>query len=80
MIRPMVNERTQKKVKIVGKKETYQCLLEFIDEANIPDSYGGKLKFGDGPDSCRRFSPQEVALREHVEAVNKRHGVAMIME
>lgn len=41
----MVNERTQKKVKIVaGGRETFECLKEFVDPANLPKRYGGELR------------------------------------
>lgn len=62
------------------KTETLQCLKEFIDEADIPVEYGGKLRFGEGVDTARFKSPQEVALREHVLAVNKKHGVEMVVD
>jgi len=60
--------------------ETLECLKEFIDEADIPVEYGGKLRFGEGMDTARFKSPQEVALREHVLAVNKKHGVEMVVD
>ena len=63
-----------------SKPETLECLKEFIDEADIPVEYGGKLRFGDGVDTARFKSPQEVALREHVLAVNKKHGVEMVVD
>lgn len=54
MIRPLVNETTQRKVKIVAAgKETTDALAEFIDLADVPVEYGGQLKYGDEPDSCR---------------------------
>lgn len=73
----MVNERTRKKVRIVSKSETFKTLTEFISEENVPKCYGGQLSFGDGsnPDSCRWNSPEEVALRQFVHAVNRKHGV-----
>ncbi len=41
----MVNERTQKKVKIVGSgRETHSCISEFVDPANMPKRYGGQLR------------------------------------
>lgn len=80
MIRPMVNERTQKKVKIVkGGKEMFECIKEFVDPKNIPKAYGGELSFGENgekdPESCRWNSPEEIALRNHVHEVNKKFGV-----
>lgn len=69
VIKPMVNERTQKKVKIVaGGRETLECLKEFVDLANIPKRYGGELRCVRGQEktvprsdgwsieSCRCFS------------------------
>lgn len=45
MIRPMVNERTQKKVKICkAGKETTDAIAEFVDIEKIPVCYGGKLE------------------------------------
>jgi hypothetical protein len=35
--------------------------------------------YGNDKDSCRWNSPDEVALREHVEAVNKKLGVEFKM-
>lgn len=75
VIKPMVNERTQKKVKIVsGGRETLEAMKEFVDPANIPKRYGGELSYGEEID-CRWSSPEEVTLREHVDAVNKKLGV-----
>ena len=76
MIRPMVNERTQKKVKICKSgKETTDAIAEFVDIEKVPKCYGGQLTYGDDPDSCRWNSPEEKALREHVYAINKANNV-----
>ena len=41
----MVNERTQKKVKIVaGGRETFEAIAEFVDVEHIPVAYGGQLR------------------------------------
>ena len=41
----MVNERTQKKIRIVkAGKETLEAMKEFIDIKNIPKMYGGELR------------------------------------
>jgi len=74
MIRPLVNETTQKKIRIVRSgKETFECLSEFVDPKFIPEEYGGQLSYG-GPDTCRWHSPEEVKLQEHVHAINRKFG------
>lgn len=35
--------------------------------------------YAENEPDCRWSSPEEVALREHVEAVNKKHGVEFKM-
>lgn len=44
IIKPMVNERTRKKVRIVGKSETFAAICEFVDPENVPTCYGGQLR------------------------------------
>ena len=44
IIKPLVNERTRRKVKIVSKSETLEAIKEFVDIENIPVEYGGKLR------------------------------------
>jgi hypothetical protein len=67
------HKHPQKKIRIVpAGKETTEAIAEFVDPADIPVEYGGQLRYGDGADSCRWNSPEEVALREHVHAINKR--------
>jgi hypothetical protein len=71
IVKPMVHENTQKKVKILSAKETLKGLQEHIHISQIPVYYGGECDFG-GHDSCRFFSPDSVALTEYVKAVNER--------
>jgi hypothetical protein len=35
---------TTKQVRIVGAAETFACIKEFVDPANIPKCYGGELR------------------------------------
>ena len=60
------------RVPLQAGKETTDAIAEFVDLDKIPVEYGGTLKFGDKADSCRWESPEEVRLREHVYAVNRR--------
>jgi hypothetical protein len=66
LIKPMVHENTQKKVKILAKKEILNGLLEHVDMSEIPIYYGGLKDYGGGIDSCRFNSPDEIALAEYV--------------
>lgn len=43
VIKPLLDEKTTKKITIVGKNY-YNSLLEFVDEENIPRGLGGKCK------------------------------------
>jgi len=45
----MINPRTLEKIRIVGadEKKVLGCLEEFIDFDQIPNTYGGGLKFND---------------------------------
>lgn len=58
VIKPMVNERTQKKIRIVGKSETFACISEFVDPKDIPKCYGGQLRCA----YSRRVLPDGVAF------------------
>lgn len=52
LIKSLVHENTQKKVRVLSKREVLDGLLEYIDIEQIPEYYGGKLDYG-GHDSCR---------------------------
>lgn len=76
MIQPMLNDVTRKKVRITSSKsKVLEALCEFFDPKDIPEEYGGELRFHDKGDSCRYFAAEEVALREHIENLNRKHGV-----
>ena len=68
----MVHENTQKKVKILSKKEILPGLLEYIDIEQIPEYYGGKLDYGGGPDNCRFKNPLVVEMNNFVKNINER--------
>lgn len=72
LIKPLVHENTQKKVKILSKHEVLKGLQEHIDISQIPEYYGGQLDFG-GHDSCRFKSPQVVEMERYVRELNGRH-------
>ena len=72
LIKPLVHENTQKKVKILSKHELLKGLQEHIDISQIPEYYGGQLDFG-GHDSCRFKSPQVVEMERYVRELNSRH-------
>ena len=41
VIKPLINEATQKKIRILNTKETFKGLCEFIPVDEIPVEYGG---------------------------------------
>jgi hypothetical protein len=69
LVKPLVHENTQRKVRILSPKETFQGLLEHIDIDQIPIYYGGKLDYG-GKDSCRFKNPDQLAMDDFVRRVN----------
>jgi hypothetical protein len=69
LLKPLVHENTQKKVKILSASETLKGLQEHIDITQIPEYYGGQLDFG-GHDSCRFSSPDVVDMEEYVKRLN----------
>ncbi|XP_076940389.1 uncharacterized protein LOC143609546 [Bidens hawaiensis] len=44
MIYPFIDEKTKKKIVFVENKQLTSTLLKDIDESQLPDIYGGKLK------------------------------------
>jgi hypothetical protein len=52
IVKPMIHENTQKKIRILSKSQILSGLQEHIDISQIPEYYGGKLDYG-GHDSCR---------------------------
>jgi len=70
MVKSLVHENTQRKVRILAKKDVLSGLSEFIDVDQIPEWYGGKLDYG-GADSCRFKSPDVVAMNAYVKSLNE---------
>ena len=68
VVRALINERTQEKVRILSPGDSYKGLSEFIAPESIPVKYGGLLEFkkpGE-EDDCRFWSEEEVKLRKYV--------------
>jgi len=57
VIKPLINENTQKKVRILGAKDTFKGLCEFIAPENIPEEYGGELVY-------RNDAGEKVSVRD----------------
>lgn len=74
LIKNLVHENTQKKIRILSTKETLQGLQECIDFDQIPVFYGGGCDFG-GIDSCRFMSAESVQVSEYVKKLNEKHTV-----
>ena len=81
MVKGFIHENTQKKVRICSAKETLESMMEHIDISQIPEYYGGNLRFDpppgyNGPDrsenkeSCRFFSPEVLNLAEYTKRLN----------
>jgi len=72
LMRPFINEVTQKKIRIAKASENFKALSDFIDSENIPQWYGGQCICGkshDG-DGCRWQSPQEIQLQRFVSQIS----------
>jgi len=52
LVKPFLNEVTRNKVKILGGDWKTE-LLEYIDESNLPEYYGGKCRDPDGNPKCK---------------------------
>jgi len=68
LIRPLLDEHTQQKVRIYRSHEVKKGLEELIDINNIPEVYGGNLRFVSAPNTndpndCRFNSPEEKEYR-----------------
>jgi uncharacterized membrane protein YgcG len=74
LVKPMVHENTQKKIRILSKSETLKGLQEHIDFEQIPEYYGGGLDFG-GRDSCRFHCKESADLAEFVKKVNEKNSI-----
>ena len=74
LIKPLVHENTQKKIRILNRSATLKGLQEHIDISQIPEYYGGHLSYGSGNDSCRFNSPEQVAMNEYVSKLNNKQS------
>jgi hypothetical protein len=74
LVKPMIHENTQRKIRILSGKETLKGLQEHIDFDQIPVYYGGGLDFG-GHDSCRFNSPETLQITEFVKRLNEKHSI-----
>ncbi|CAM9560598.1 unnamed protein product, partial [Phaeothamnion confervicola] len=63
-IRPMLNENTQAKITILGKRGFEKELQKYIAVENIPKEYGGTCPLALGE------SEEEQAMRDYVERIN----------
>eukprot|EP01041_Mallomonas_annulata_P003582 gene3582-7121_t len=70
IVKHLVDEKTQKKIHILSKKEVLPGLLEHISMEEIPIYYGGKKSFGPDIDSCRFSCPEELGLDAYVQSLN----------
>lgn len=77
LIKPLVHENTQKKIRILSRSQTLKGLQEHIDISQIPTYYGGQLSFGPGNDSCRFNSPEQIAMNEFVSKINNKQAPAI---
>ena len=69
LVKPLVHENTQKKVRILSAGESLKGLQEHIDISQIPEYYGGQMDFG-GNDSCRFNCPDVERMDEFVRKLN----------
>ena len=74
LVKPMVHENTQKKIRILSSRETLKGLQEHIDFDQIPVYYGGGMDFG-GPDSCRFSCPETSQITDYVKRLNDRNAI-----
>lgn len=77
MLKPMVHENTQNKVRILSRSETLKGLQEHIDLADIPEYYGGGRDFG-GSDSCRWKAPEVEAMADYVKRLNEGEKMELV--
>jgi hypothetical protein len=85
IVKPMVHENTQRKVRILSKSETLKGLQEHIDLSQIPVYYGGELQYPPPTDylanesddqeknhldSCRYYSPDVIEMNGYVRQLN----------
>lgn len=74
LVKHLVHENTQKKVRILSSREILTGLQEHIDVDTIPVYYGGKLVHGENAeelDCCRFHSPEVTGMNEYVRKLNE---------
>ena len=66
VVKPMINKRTLAKIRIVGtkKEDVLRCLEEIIPKEQIPDTYGGDLKFEDRKETVWKEQDYKLILGE----------------
>jgi len=77
IVKGWIHENTVKKVRILGPSDTLSGLQEHIDISQIPEYYGGGLKYGDDKDGCRFHAPPSEDLYELVRKVNSGEVTSM---
>jgi hypothetical protein len=73
LVKHVFEEWATRRLRIVTEADSPAALRDYIDEDQIPEEYGGTLRFGNEKHSVRFTSPFEVALRQHVEQVIERN-------
>ena len=78
IIKPFINENTQKKIKVYNAKDTFKGMCEFASPEDIPVEYGGTSKnvFSVVGDPGSSSSELEQAFYEYVEVSERSAGVA----
>lgn len=75
LVKRVISAATLEKIKVCGQTGVLETLQESIDIDQIPDYYGGTLRYEgvyagpDGKDSCRYFSHENVGQCNFVHAV-----------
>jgi hypothetical protein len=68
----VMEDWTAERLRVVTADQTPAALREYVDEDQIPEEYGGTLRYGDEPHSVRYTSPYEMELRTIALTANKR--------
>lgn len=79
LVKPLVHENTQKKIRILNAKETLTGLQEVMDISQIPEFYGGEMRFDcsedKGKDSCRFHCSEVLQMNEFVRKLNEGNSI-----
>lgn len=65
----MINENTQKKIRVLSRGDTYNGLREFLEDERIPVEYGGSCCYknsGGERITCREGTEMERAMADYV--------------